>query len=390
MPVYERQIDSFDDINVGELAIFEDRPEPESGEMWSAIWQTTATKAAYDWFTEPDYEDDPSFNPDWKTLDPKYDHIFSELNEATSLEEFRGIQEREDRMMQSYDTIARSGYDGITYALAAAVLDPVTLPLWFVPLGKGFQAAGTLGKMGRMVGYASADMAARETLLQHAQPSLTGDDALRTMMVGASLAAGFGAISGFATRGTSAAARKSVSSEAKFNAEVTHESSIAARHQSAGAMAVGPVRATVAMEKPIKGAKWFHNISVKTPNTRLAFAPYEGLAEPAAIGSELAYTGVLKAKHRLNIADDYPPLDSMVRKERQTSEAYLMDELKVIRQQIVDDAGEKIPIDELARQIELGVVYGDDVVAHAQMKPLVSAERKYRRYVKSHETCWHD
>ena len=382
MPVYERQVDAYDDMGIADMIEIDQPGKPGIDQVVDSVWQTSATKGLWDWISEPEFPEDPSFNPDWKTLEPEYQHIYSELAEAKSLEEFRSIQRREDSNRDHYDVIARSGLEGITYSLAAGMLDPITLPLWFIPVTKGFQAAGTVGKMGRLTGFASADMAARESIMHHALPSRTADETTRAMLLTASGATAIGALAGRSSIRVPSKARKKVVDEAKWNANATQDAAVT--EKSIGAAEVGEIRRSsieysVKDEMPAKGQKWFYNISVKSPNTRSAMAPFDGLAAPAATISQLVYTGVMKNKYLRGVSDWYStPVDSMVRNARNVAEMEAMDAIRLARREISDTHGVKLSHNEIATMMERGVVYGNDAIRYPQLRPYIQAERKYR------------
>jgi hypothetical protein len=103
---------------------------------------------------------------------------------------------KHDQFLTDQETIANAGVDGMFYGTTSALLDPITLPLWFMPFGKGYQMAGTLGKIGRLTGLATAEMAAGEAIMHHIDMSRDPNETRKNLFIAASAASTIGLLHG--------------------------------------------------------------------------------------------------------------------------------------------------------------------------------------------------
>jgi len=326
--------------------------------VWRAAWATTATQGAINWFNEPSYEDDPAFEVNWSSMPEEQRHIFPELQEAGSQLEYDSIVERDRVNRENYSIIANGGVDGIIAAFATGILDPITLPLWFVPfVGTGFKAAGAGGRIGRISGYALADVAARDTILHHSDPSRTANETYKNLLIAASVSSALGMMSMRTMARVPNTTKKTVVDEVERHAGQTADIELAG--QSVGAMFVGKVKPSVALEKPVRGAKWWRHTMIQTPVLRSAFSTEVNLAAPAKRMSELVYSGITKEKHLLGIADDFAvPVDVEARTIGKINMAVNLSEIKKLRSAL-KKKGVLIKTEELNNLMESMVVYGD-------------------------------
>jgi hypothetical protein len=207
MPLSSRPIRPTDPVIPEDLILQEKTPDPTAGELAGALYRTSWTGGLIDWATDTyasmkggGPKADPDFVFDMKTLPKKYHPIAEDIMDATSQGEVDGLMKDHDRFLDDQNTIAAAGVDGIFYGGLSAVLDPVTLPLWFMPFGKGFQMAGTLGKMGRLTGLTTAEMAAGEAIMHHIDRSRDPNETRKNLFIAASASSTMGALLGRVAR----------------------------------------------------------------------------------------------------------------------------------------------------------------------------------------------
>jgi hypothetical protein len=356
MPVYERDIDIYDGISFSHLQEIQHPEAPTLSETWGAAWDMTATQGAWDWATEEEFEDDPEFMArKWEKLPEEHSHLYSALSQAGSQAEYNDILARDKKNQENYAMIANSGVTGILSSLSTGILDPILLPLWFVPFaGQGFRAANVAGRIGRISAYAGADMAAREAIMHHAEPDRTANETYKNLLIAASVSAGLGVMSMKTMQRVPKLDKNKLVDELERRAGNVADMEVAGG--SVGAMKVGDAKPSLKMEAPVKGAKWWKELMIKTPVLRAAFSTDEGLAAPAKRISELVYTGQIKQKHLLGIADDYQiPVDVLAKTISKMNRANNVAEIASIKSAL-KAKGVKVVRGELENYVEKLIV----------------------------------
>ncbi len=203
MPISSRPIRATDPVIPEDLLVREKAPAPTGGELAGALYRTSWTGGMIDWATESyasmkggGHQADPDYVYDMKKLPKKYHPIAPDIMDATSEGEVEGLMKDHDRFLADQNTVAAAGVDGVFYGGLSAVLDPITLPLWFMPFGKGFQMASTLGKMGRLSGLTTAEMAAGEAIMHHVDRSRNPNETRKNLFIAASASSAMGALMG--------------------------------------------------------------------------------------------------------------------------------------------------------------------------------------------------
>ena len=203
MPLFSRPIQATDPILPTDLILNQPVMPPTGGELAGALYRTSWTGGLVDWATTSYAQmkgagpkADPNYVYDMKQLPKRYHEISDDVADATSDGEVQGLFAKHDAYLNDQETIANAGVDGIFYGGLTALLDPVTLPLWFMPFGKGFQMAGTLQKMGRLTGLTVAEMAAGEAIMHHIDMARDPNETRKNLFIAASVSSAMGAFLG--------------------------------------------------------------------------------------------------------------------------------------------------------------------------------------------------
>lgn len=392
MPLSTRPLRATDGLGPEDLLVQEKAKDPTGGELAGALWRTSWTGGGIDWLGEAyasskgaAYADaSPDYHYDLRKLDKKYYGIAEDILDATSEGEVNALMKDHDRVMADQETIAAAGIEGILYGGLTAILDPVTLPLWVLPFGQGFQAAGTLGKMGRLTGLTLAEISAGEAIMHHVDRSRDPNETAKNLFITATMASALGALAGRMGRKLPPEVKdqlvNDMAKEADKQYDILHASNA---NRSVGAAQVAGGFADPAMEAPEKGWK-IQKLLIQTPILRTAYSTDVGLAEPAKFLPELTLSGIRKNKHLLNIADDHPPVDWLVDRERR-SLGNTLHAMKQVKRDILANHGDDLTRNEISQMISRAAAYDDNHALYAyhkkypELTPLVEEARRYRK-----------
>lgn len=387
-----------------------DKPEkPTTAERRKAIWNTSFTGGLLDWAADtvlPDPPEDPDYNPDPKTLEPRYRPIWDDIANAGSEAKARQYMRDYDDAERDMMTVANSGVDGKFEAGTFAFIEPAALPMWFVPFGPGFRTASTLGKIGRLAGWTEAEMAGREAVMKHIDRSRDPNEMAKSLFIGAAAATTLGALfSGALSKGLPSAVKTKLVKDMEVIADKEYAKYGITRveigtgknkrvfegtpEQVRAEMDAGSTSAAMKTQEQIwdemtglhmpQKSLGIRHIMVKSPAIRLAYAPTEGLAVPSKYGAELTILGPDKVMYAPPYYMDemYQPLDYLVHSQQQGL-GNTVHAMKLAKKEIKASSGEVFNRHEISEMSSRAVAYGDDTARHAELMPIIQQARKWR------------
>jgi len=336
---------------------------PDTAEIREAAWSMTPTAGIIDWFNEEDYVVDPLFKPDMKTLDRRFWNISDGLSKARSLDEFRGIQDREVKRQDAILTISEGGAAAMGTAIGMDMLDPVMLPLWFVPFIGPATRVANIAKFGAVI---AGELGAREVIAHYQQPSRTAKDTVPIVVAGTILGMAFGAV----IRPSIANVPKKTTDRMVREQKKAYDSVIDDFDDATG-QSVGATTAESAYGAPAKMSNeraltpaWVKKVTIKNPKYRMSHSTEHYLAEPSAIIDELIRTHVPRARDTMGKVPRYPagkivPWDEEVRMTKNYLTAFSAGKKKQA-QKLLKENGIKMSLKEVDELLNRIYKYGDD------------------------------
>lgn len=377
MPSYERKPDVFDFNEVPPMQA----PRPSMAEIEQAGWAITPTAGLMDEIREEEFPPDPTFKPDWKTLDPRFYGISDALSKARSKEEFRQIQLKEVQQQDYEQTIAEGGPAAVASAVSQDLLDPVTAPFWLLPFG------GNAGRVGQAIKFGSAlgaEVGIRETVANMRTPSRDPVDSIPLTVAATALGASMGVLTKKSVQAAPKADRDRMVREQADRLRKEQEDYFkddpGPSLSAASAVTAYGSPAKLSLEKPLTPA-WVRKATITNPKYRMSHSTDHYLAEPSATIDELTRTNVSRARDDKGINPRYPagrnnPWEDELTASQNFNAAYATRMTKNAKKVMKDSYGIKMSNSEINNLIAKVSTYGDDTTKYTDLLPIVHDFRK--------------
>lgn len=376
MPLSPRPIAAGDPIVPTDLLVrpeVEPDGEPSTVEEIRAAGRLTPTLSLPSLFES--YPEDPEFTPDWKTLPEDMRPFVDELEDAESEAEFHGKQSQIREEIGAINTLRAGGGSGIAWGMAAQMLDPVTLPLWFLPGSKFFQSAKTPAQLaGRVAAAGTIEATVSEGLLYASQETRTATDSVlgigSTAVLGGLLGYGVGRWRFGA--GQVEKLGKAIDDDL---ADINIYRRARGEKPSVGAASTAT---TLADEQPLRSAG-ATKLAIRNPIIRMLYDKHSATAR--RVVDELTTHNVLKKKHLDGIASEHMPLNVEINRAVDVPQASQIRAIRDARRQMAA-RGVRFPgLTRAAQEENIAIEVGrymtrGDKGTHPEIVALAQANRK--------------